>query len=710
MNELITTPTKSFANLELVPFQGQPSQRTGLEEILASVYRQRFVIAAALGLALIAGVILTLTAEPRYTAVASVQVDQQAPRVFAEDSLEPRTDPREAERFLQTQVDRALSRTMAEAVADKLQLAKSPASLQALGIEADDPQTAQRKAVLKLQDNVEVAVGLNTRVARISFTSGDPQVSARVANAFAESLIAANLEQKSQTSARAEQYLLEQLADAKQRLEGSERRMLAYARSADLTTTVAPGNDGGSLRSQQLGLMTDSLAQAMARRIDAQQQWAQVRGTEPLSLPEVQSNNAIQNLVSQRAQLQAALDEERQRHTDEYPSVQETVAKIAALDAQIAAFASRIKASFQGRYAAAAQQEQQMARAVAGLRGAAMSERERGVGFNTLAREVETNKAFYDGLLQRYKEVAAAAGAAAANISIVDPAWPPTAADSGLLSRNLALAGIGGLLLALLVGGFRERMHNVIRSTADLENGLRLPALGVVPRLSGPGEIIHELDDPRSLYAEAYHSIAVALEHATPTGLPKTLLITSSTASEGKSTSAWGIARSLGAMGWRVLVVDADLRRASRATRTEVSTPGLSDVLQGSTAAQEAVQTRERAGFSIVCAGDVDASPVALLSADHMKKALDRLSEDHDIVIVDGPPIMGLADAVLLARCVEAVLVVVEANRTLCSEVEVAISRLQHNNVIGAVITKFDPRSAGVRYGGYDYYTYGRAH
>jgi capsular exopolysaccharide synthesis family protein len=720
MNKLVTTsptsvtPAKSFADLDLVPLPRQVSQRTGLEELFAAIYRQRFVVILALALALVIGAILTLTSKPRYTAVASVQVDEQAPRVFAEDSLEPRADEKNAERFLQTQVDRARSRTIAEAVANKTQLAKSPASLQALGIEPVNASTAQREVIEKLQESVQVGMGLNTRVAKISFTSGDPGVSARVANAFAETLIAANLDRKNQTSERAKQILLQQMAEAKRRLEGSERKMLAYARSADLTTTVvaASGNDQtpGSLRAQQLGMMTGSLAQATARRIDAEQQWAQVRGTDALALPEVQGNKAVQDLVSQRAQLQAALQEERERHTDEYPTVRASAAKIAELDGQIGAFASRIKSSFQGRYVAAAQQERQMAGTVAGLRGAAMSERERGVGFNSLAREVETNKAFYDGLLQRYKEVAAAAGAAAANISIVDPAWPPVAADSSV-ARNLALAGVGGLLLALLVGGVRERMHNVIRSTDDLEQGANLLALGVVPRVEGPGQIAVAFEDPRSGHAEAYHSIAVVLEQATAGRLPRTLLITSSTASEGKSTSALGIARSLSAMGKRVVVVDADLRRASGMSRSddEASNPGFSDVLAGSITAQNAVRRTDGASFSIVSAGEVTTSPVALLSADHMKQALDGLLEDHDIVIVDGPPIMGLADAVLLARSVEGVLLVVEANRTLSSEVDVALSRLPQDNIIGGVITKFDAKSAGVRYGGHDYYTYGAA-
>ncbi|MCW3796992.1 polysaccharide biosynthesis tyrosine autokinase [Sphingomonas sp. BN140010] len=721
MNRLITTsnqaivPSRPFADLELLSTGRGAPLRTGLEEMLAAAYRQRFVILAALAFALAVGAFLALTATPRYTAVASVQVDEQTPQVFAQNSLEPAADPKNAERFLQTQIDLAQSRTIAEAVAANTQLARSPDSLKALGVDpAADPDTVERQVIAKLQDGIQVAIGLNTRVARISFTSSDRDVSARIANAFANSLIAANLQRKNQTSARAKQYLQQQLGEAKKRLEGSERKMLAYARSADLTTGLVDGAGGsatpGSMRAQQLGLMTASLAQATARRIDAQQQWAQVSRTDPLTLPEVQGNKAVQDLVAQRAQLQAALQEERQRHTDEHPGVQGAVAKIAELNGQIGGFASRIKASFRGEYIAAAQQERQIAGTVAGLRGATMSERERGVGFNSLAREVETNKAFYDGLLQRYKEVAAAAGAAAANISLVDPAWPPIAADS-TLGRDLALAGVSGLLIALVVGGARERMHNVVRTTDDLEQSVHLASLGCVPRIPRNGPTAAALQNPDSAPAEAYHSIAVSLQQATPAGLPKTLLITSSTSSEGKSTSALGIARSLAAMGKRVIVVDADLRRARgmRSANDEDAPPGFSDLLAGWTTARDAVQAADQAGVSIVPAGEVTTSPVHLLSADHMQQAFEELLQDCDIVIVDGPPIMGLADAVLLARNVEAVLVVVEANRTLTTEIDVAISRLPQSNIIGAVITKFDAKSAGVRYGGYNYYTYGQA-
>lgn len=189
--------------------------------------------------------------------------------------------------------------------------------------------------------------------------------------------------------------------------------------------------------------------------------------------------------------------------------------------------------------------------------------------------------------------------------------------------------------------------------------------------------------------------------------LPKTLLVTSSTASEGKSTSAVGLARSLTAMGKRVLVIDGDLRHPSlRRIIGGENGPGLSDVLTGAAALQKVVRHRDDHGFSVVSAGEAGGSPVSLLAARHIDYMLEQLSLDYDIVIIDGPPVMGLADAILLARRVAAILVIVESNRVRVSQLALALSRLPAANVVGAVLTKFDSKVAGVRYGGADYYAY----
>lgn len=710
MNELVPAYSTNF-DLERVDAPRREPSATRLELIGAMIYRQHRLGIVIFASVLLLGIILTFFAERRYTAVASVQLEQQAPRVIADPDLDPQAAPAESDRFLQTQLDLVRSRSLAENVASKLQGPGAASTYEALGVEGETPAARKESLITGLQDNVRADLGLNTRIAQIKFTSLDPEVSARVANAYADALAGANLQSKISTAEKAKEYLTGQLSAAKARLETSEKRMLAYARSADLTTTIAAqtpdGDKLGSLRAQQVALLNSSLSDATARRIDAQQQWAQVSGTSAMLLPEVQNNEAIQSLASQKAQLEAELQKDRQRYTDNYPTVRETAARIQQLDGAIAALANNVKASFRGRYQAAAQQEQQLRSTVAGLRGAAMAERERAVGFNTLQREVETNRAFYDGLLQRFKEVAAASGAPSANVTVVDRASSALIPSSPDVLRNMALAAIVGLFLALLVGSAREGMQPLIRSPDEMEQAFNLPTLGVVPLQPGQTHTDFRLTSWRSTEAEAYHSIAVALEQAAGGRLPKTLLITSSSASEGKSTTAVGIARSITAMGRHALLIDGDLRHPSlREFFGPDERPGLAEVLSGVAAAPQTIQQNGEYGFDIVPAGQMLSTPFSLLASPHMQEALRQLSEKYDTVIIDGPPILGLADAILLARSVESVLVVVEANRLHRSEIEIALSRLPGSGIIGTVVTKFNPKSAGVRYGGTDYYTY----
>jgi capsular exopolysaccharide synthesis family protein len=710
MNELVPAYSTTF-DLERVDPPRREVGATRLEQIGAMVYRQHKLGLAIFAAVVLLGLILTLLADRRYTAVASVQLEQQAPRVIADPDLDPQGSPADSDRFLQTQLDLVRSRSLAETVAAKLQDRTAPTTYEALGVDGDTPTEQKERLIASLQANVQAKLGLNTRIAQIEFTSLDRNVSARVANAYADALAAANLQTKISTAEKAKQYLTGQLTAAKTRLEGSERRMLAYARTADLTATIAAQSADteklGSLRAQQVALLNSSLSDATARRIDAEQQWAQVSGTSALLLPDVQNNAAIQNLTSQKAQLEAQLQEARQRYTENYPTVRETAARIQQLDGAIASLANNVKASFRGRYLAAAQQEQQLRSTVSGLRGAAMAERERAVGFNTLQREVETNRAFYDGLLQRYKEVAAASGAPSANVTVIDRAAPPLNPSSPDVMRNMALAVVTGLMLALLVGSAREGMQQLIRSPEEVEHALNLPTLGVVPLQPGQTHTDFRLTSWRSTEAEAYHSIVVALEQAAGGILPKTLLITSTSASEGKSTTAVGIARSITAMGRAALLVDGDLRHPSlREFVGPDELPGLAEILRGVAAAPQTIQKNGEYGFDVVPAGQMLSTPFSLLASPRMQEVLRQLSEKYDAVIIDGPPILGLADAVLLARSVESVLVVVEANRLHRSEIEIALSRLPGSGIIGTVVTKFNPKSAGVRYGGTDYYAY----
>lgn len=676
-----------------------------IKQIYAGVYRQRYIALAIVGAALAIALLITLLTPKEYSASASVQLEQQMSRVIPVDDVNPEAPVNDSARFLQTQLDRILSRSMAAAVAANLKIADRPEYLAALGFGDGMPDGGMESVISEMRDSVAAELGLDTRLARITFTSRDPEVSAAIANAYADALIESDVKTKGGTSDRAEKYLLEQLTDAKAKLVDSEQKLLGYARRSDLTNPVVGNDQGGSLRSQQLRNLNDSLASATAQRIQAEQRWQQIRSTSPMALPEVQQNRTVQELTAQKAELQAQIAQDSKRYTSRYPTMDENAAKIAELNSQINAVASQIKGSYLDQYQAALRTEQQLRGTVGQLQGSSMAELERGVGYNALQREVETNRAFYDGLLQRYKEVAAASGLPGENFSIVDTAVPPSGPSSPNLLANLALGGVLGLIVAMAVGFLRERSVEVVRTSADAERALGIPSLGVVPAMTGNGIVRDALIDPRSPQSEAYRSIAVALRQALGHA-PKRLLVTSASIGEGKSTSAVALARSFAAMGKRVLLIDGDLRRPSLSNWFETGGgSGFSNLLAGEVGSESGRQV-DGENFDLMTAGDHAGDPVDLLSGDRMGEALNAMAQRYDVTIVDGPPIMGIADSILLANQVDAAVLAVEANRLDTDQVNEAVTRLPADLPVAAVLTKFKAKVAGVKYGDDLHYSY----
>lgn len=702
--------SQSNASRSSGTFNRRPASTSiSMSKLVSAIRRQRVVLGSIVLVALAIGALVTFLSPRTYSATSSVQLNQQAPRILGNNELDPEPVVQDSERFLQTQLDRILSRSMAEAVEVNVRASTTPRILTSLGLDDSEAPVAREDVVTAIQKGVFAELGANTRLARITFSSRDADVTAQLANAYAETLASSNLVDKGATSAQAEQYLTSELAEAKIKLQDSERAMLSYARNADLSASVMVGRDNetGSLRAQQLTTLNDQVAGATARRIEAEQQWRAVQSLAPSALPEVQDNRAIQQLTAQKAELDATAAAADDRYTSRYPGITEATTSADKIDAQIQRTAADIKRGYEVRYRAALQAERQFTAKVAQLRGAAMAERERAVDYNSLEREVEANKAFYDGLLQRYQQIAAASGAPGENILVVDRAAAPTVPSSPDIPRNLALSAILGLIIATGVGLLREKSGSVVRNADEVEGALNIPNLGLIPAVSRKKRIDDEMNNPRSPQSEAYYSAAVGLQQLAGGTLPKVALIVSCTPGEGKSTSAIGLARSYAAMRERVLLIDGDLRRPSLAAMLGARiTPGFAEFLAGGATAEAAVQKLENQRFDLMIAGQANDDPVGLLSASRLEASLTSLAALYDIVIIDGPPILGIADAILLSNHAEVAVFVVESGKIESEQLRIAIGRMPGDLRIGSILTKFVAKDAGVKYGGQGYYQY----
>jgi len=692
--------------------------------IRANLWIIGLIVAGSLALALV----FTMLKTPRYTAVATVQINNQSAQVLGDDqqdaSQAEAATAQDTDRFLKTQIAILNSRAIAERVAQRLRLIGNPQFYAGMGVPAPKPTASQQQVrdyTLNLLNQNELAdMTQASRLATITFTSIDQQLSARIANAWANEFIQANLQRRYDSSAYARDFISGQLAEAKAKLEQSERDLNAYARQVGLIRTRDPapttgdadsGGTTGSVTTASLLQMNTALNQAQVNRMAAEQRWKALSSGNLLGAPEVLANSTITSLLADRARAEAELQRERSRHLDDYPSVVQGKAQVAGINQQINAVAQSIRTSVKEQYDAAVQAENNLKGELSQLKGTSLEEQDKSVQYNLLAREADTNRSLYDGLLQRFKELNAAAGISASNISIIDAAEPPSIPSSPVLVNNMLIALLAALALSALVILIRFQLDDAVRVPEDIEEKLGMPLLGVIPKAEDTTPAA-ALADPKSAVSESYNSLRGSLLYSTATGLPRSLLITSSQPSEGKSTTSLAVATGLARLGKKVLLLDVDMRRP--ALHAVIGVPndhGMSSLLTAQDTLADVVRQTEEPNLQVITSGPVPPSPTELLSSGRLTQLLRELSETYDVVILDSPPVLGLADAPLMSAIVDGVMLVVQSDRSRRGSLRASLRRLRamQPNVLGAVLTMFDASKSGNRYSeyyGYNYYRY----
>lgn len=689
--------------------------------------RRIWVIIGTIAAALALGLIATLLATPLYTASAQIEIAREGNRVLDIQSVEREASQFDLE-FYQTQYGLLKSKSLAEKVVRSLRLHDDPAFQRAFGLVEDPeertgpavtPAEAQRRRIAGSMAAVLSALNVSpvrsSRLVNISFTSPDPALSARLANAWGANFIQMNLERRFEATSYARKFLEDRLEQLRQRLETSERALVTYSAqqgiinlpgTVDRETGATVGER--SLLADELASLNQELAQAQADRIQAESNLKRTRSAG--SNPEALSNQAIGTLRGRRAELSADYSKMMVQFAPDYPPARALQSQIAELDRAIAREEGRVGGSFQSVYSAATEREAALQRRVATLKTDVTDLRRRSIQYNIYQREVDTNRQLYDGLLQRYKEIGIAGGIGTNNISVVDGAETPRAPSSPRLMLNLLLALLLGAVAGAALAWLFEQLDEGIADPDELPRLLQVPLLGVVPQ-SKNEEPLAALANPKSGMVEAYLAIQTNLELSTSHGAPRTLTVTSTRPKEGKSTTSYAIAHSLARAGRKVVLVDGDMR--SPAVHREFGLQndiGLSNYLAGNNDLSASLHPSRQPGLSIMTAGPQPPNAADLLTGDRLNKLLETLLEHASHVIIDSPPVMGLADAPLIASAVEGTIFVVEARAVRTSLASMALNRLRRANInlLGAVLTKFDAKHTQYSYG-YEYgYGYGR--
>ena len=647
----------------------------------------RWLIAGATAIGLVLAVLVTLMTTPMYRADVTLEVNAPSVEILDEKQRD-RADAVSMWDLVATQAGLLSSRSLAERVAQDLNLAANPELAGTAGDAASRLQTAAGR----IQSGLHVDVPEDGQLIKFNYVSASPELAARVANGLADGFINSSLQRRYDASAYARKFLQQQIAKTRTDLEKSERELVAYAQAEGIINTSTgqdgqPAGDASSLQGESLIALNKALADATATRVQAEGAYrqAQLAGV-------ADATQATQSLRESRAALEAEYQDKRTLMKPEHPDMLSLRSRIQELDRQIASAGAQAgggrASTLLANYRAALSAEGALQGRVAALKGSVLDLRGRSVRYNILQREVDTNRGLYDALLQRYKEIGVAGGVGASPVSIVDRADVP----GGPFKPNLLFNLIGGLGLGLLAGIVAalalEFLHDTIKSREDVRTKLNLACLGVVPRRKGKGSVVEDLKEASSAVSEAYSAVLAALRFSTEHGAPKTMLVTSTDASEGKSSSAFALSQNYARRGESALLIDADLRRP--VFRGASNRQGLTKLLTNDDPVRGHILETQFENLWLLPCGPTPPNPADLLSTGRFKEIVKEASEHFDRIIIDGPPVLGLADASLLAAVAGNVMMVIESGRTRTRAARDAIERIQATgaHILGATLTK----------------------
>jgi succinoglycan biosynthesis transport protein ExoP len=700
---------------------------------------------------LVAAILISLVQTPIYRVRTSLQIqDANFPGMKGGDSTDSSANYTASESYVETQVKLLQSEFLLEHVIDKLQLHKErPATgwrafaarvhrILQLSRESRFPEKEQ--LIRQAERNLTVQTSGNSRMLEVLYESPDPKLAADFANALVSEFIELSQEERWKSAQRTAEWLTSHLDEMKAQLEQSEAQLQDYARTAGLSLTSEKEN----LAEDRLKELQEEFSKAQADRIAKQAKFEEARSKPADSLPDVAEDTTMRQYRQKLTELQQQYAELSATLTPEHYKVQRVQAQINELKSQIQKERSSVLRRIGNEYAAALRREQLLSAAHANQEKVVADKSNKAIHYDTLKRDVDSNRRLYEMMLQRVKEASLATAMRDSNVLVVDRAKPPLLPYRPSLPINSAIGLFSGVFLGFGFVMLRERIDRRISAPGDAQVFLDLPELGVLPldesglsRQISRGAHSHQpakslpaesakrsslRDCPElatwkrrpSLLAECARTTLISLLLPSEDGdRPRVLVFTSPSPGDGKTTVACNLSIAMAEIGHKVLLIDGDLRRPRlHKVFNMANTWGLSDVLWSDTSLEtfpmsHLARETEVSGLSLLPGGSCSVTPTNLLYSPRMSKLLGRLRMEFDMVMIDAPPMIHLADARVLGRLADGAILVIRAGQTTRESARFATQRFAEDGtrVLGIVLNKWDPKTPG-HYGYGSYYDY----
>lgn len=706
----------------------QPQQVLDPRRWLGVALRHAKLFLAVFGVVLLATVAITFLQEPKYSATAHVLLDPRKERISNEAEVlsELPTDSAAGSYVVDTEVEIIRSPKLARRVADVLGLEQDPEFNRRL----KDEEAGTAPAQISERDKRAVAANVSRRLGArragltyiidISFTSKDPAKAARIANTFADLYILGQLEAKFGANEQATKWLQARMTQLQTQVLNDEAAVQQYKIDNNLLSA-----SGASLTEQEISAHQASLAAARvqvaedaARLRTARAQLA--RGSLGDDVGEALASPVVQELRKQRAEVSRRVAELEVSFRDGYPELDKAKSQLRDIDASIQAEIQRTITNLQARLNVSQQRAAAIAGNLGGAKGQLTSNTRALVRLNELERNAEASRVLYASYLNRFKETSSQRGLAQADARIASEAAAPLKPTSPNKKLNLLLGAVAGLGLGGLAVAAAEFMRDGLRTSEDVEQHLGREYLGAIPELSSlskpRGSVRKRLQGkpmdyvvsrPLSAFPEAFRNLkASALSMQ---GEPvRTVAVTSALPREGKSTVSICLARTAALQGWKVLLVDCDLRRPGLTEALGLQPrAGLIEVLRGGVQLEQAVVRDEASGADLLLLpGKADATN-DVFGSSAMDQLLHRMKAQYDLVVLDTAPVLPVAESRVLSAKADTVIFAASWNKTPRRAVQNALKILDAMGarVAGVTLTRVNmEQQARDGYGDADYY------
>jgi succinoglycan biosynthesis transport protein ExoP len=727
--------------------------RLGLRDLVKVLQRRRSIIIGTMAVTTLASAFLAYYLTPQYTAFSAVSIEPRATRILNTQALIEQLP--QDRTMIETEVKLLGSRSFAHYAIEALGLIDDPefnpvpraeqeeaASVVVAGVpkqgfeafvadyvqplaewvpdswlvatglaqstmetDGSDPfaqQIALEGAIDTLLAGLTVDQSGESYVIAISYTSPDPRKAALVANEVARLYVDNRLDAKRSATSRAAEWLSERANQLRVALLASESAIAAYRAEHELMVD----SRGVMLDDETLAALNKELIVARAERTQRGAKLSQVRKLRGQaggldSIMEVISSPTIGNLRRQEAELMRQEAQLAQEYGVNHPTLLQTRAERRNLADKIDIEIQNIIRGLENELEVAASRESALEEHLNQAKRHIADNRAAQVNLRELERESEANRLLYTTVLNRYKELNEQGDLAEAGATVISSATAPLRPSFPQPKLMIAVGFTGSLMLGMLFAIAAEGLESGLRSGRQVEQVLGVPHLGLVPKLKGlKGEKPHQylMKKPRSAYAEAVRAVQVGLHFSNPEQPPHVILVTSSLPGEGKTTLALSLATTAARSGHKSIVVDLDLRHPSvrRELGQAISGPGLVEAVNGEHALEEVIYHDEAVpNLHAITIGRSTSNPTDLLASPKLQALLTQLRSRYNYIILDAPPLLGLADTRIAAPLADAVLFVVRWGKT---NDEVAVNGIDsllesRTAVAGAVLTQVDVRS-----------------